>query len=102
MSGSGGFSGGKDVTTSCDKLKFETVLSSPKPITSSIQIGDQLEIELIEDDVYALYNGQIAGGISAREASRLKYCLGKGHTYKGTVISAKLGNIRLSVSAGII
>lgn len=98
MSGSGGFSGGRDVTTSCGKLRFETILSSPKPVTANIQIGDQLQIELIDDDVYALYNGEIAGGISAREASRLKHCLDQGYSYKGIVIAAKLGNIKISIS----
>ncbi|ELP5720898.1 hypothetical protein QTU96_003251 [Enterobacter asburiae] len=100
MSGSGGYSGGRDVTTSCERLRFETVLSSPKPITAHINIGERLTIELIDDDVYALYNGQLAGGISANEAARLKHCLSGGHIFTGTVISAKLGSIKISINPG--
>ncbi|MCL6385724.1 hypothetical protein EXT55_05745 [Pectobacterium carotovorum subsp. carotovorum] len=100
MSGSGGYSGGNAVTTSCEKLKFETSLSSPKPITANIKIGEKLDIELIDDKLYALYNGEVAGGIAANEASRLMHCISQGYGYVGVVLSAKLGQVRIQIKIG--
>lgn len=100
MSGSGGGGGGASVTTSCDNLKFRTDLASPKAAAMSLNIGDILEVILVGDGIAVLFDDDLVGGIACKESSRLAFCLSQGNTYKASVLSKNVGQIKISVYPG--
>ncbi|WP_071813665.1 MULTISPECIES: hypothetical protein [Pantoea] len=100
MSGSGGGISGSDILTPCDNLKFTTDLASPKAAAMSLEIGDILEITLNGDALVVMYDGEIVGGIACKESSRLRFCLSQGNSYKASVLTKNLGQIKISVYPG--
>lgn len=108
MSGSGGGGSGGgfgSVPDSCAALVFDTQLSSPKQaVVAMIQIGD--ELTLVSQTfgattvVYALHNGQIAGGLASPLVQRLRECIAEGTQYVATVLAKNGGQVRVRVRAG--
>ncbi|WP_455843705.1 hypothetical protein [Pantoea agglomerans] len=100
MSGSGGGVSGSEILTPCDNLKFTTDLASPKAAAMSLEIGDILDVILNGEALVVIYDGEIVGGIACKESSRLGFCLSKGNSYKASVLTKNLGQIRISVYPG--
>jgi hypothetical protein len=107
MSGSGGgYSGGAvDFVDACEDLVITTQLSSPKDaVVQQLQVGDILNIALHPDGhgndiVVALYEGQIAGGVTNAQILRLKSCMQDGTIYVGEVLSILGGQVKVRIKA---
>lgn len=101
--GSGGGSiGGRYEDAPCNRVRFETHLTSPQPlVVATIVAGDVLTITVGNMQgvlvVQALKNGQIAGGLAGPDATRLRNCIEQGHVYIATVLSADGGQVRVRV-----
>ncbi len=105
MSGSGGgsFGGGGVQEIACDRLSFETQLSSPKPsVVAGINVGDVLlvaiEQQLAAQVVVIKYGNQVAGGITSPKMSRLLECMRHGTQYQATVLSKAGGQVTIRIS----
>lgn len=105
MSGSSGSSSRDDYPSysdSCDTLEFDTQLASPKEdVIAQFGEGDVLEVAFDQQHgqaiVYALWRGQIAGGIASQQVQRLRQCLTEGTMYSARVISKQGGQVRVRV-----
>lgn len=102
-SGGGGFGGGGDGEVSCDRLSFETQLSSPKPaVVSGIEVGDVLSVEVEPQGavqvVVIKHRGQVAGGITSPRMVRLLECLQLGSRYSATVVRIVGGQVIVRIS----
>lgn len=105
MSGSGGgsFGGGGAQEISCDRLSFETQLSSPKPaVVTGINIGDILPVAIEQQGaaqvVVIKHGNQVAGGITSPKMSRLLECMRQGTQYQATVLSKAGGQVTIRIS----
>lgn len=104
MSGGGGGGGGGDDSypSPCDSIRFDAQLTSPQAaVVSSLKAGDILDVALSslkgQTIVQVLKGGQIAGGLTGPDASRLRRCLDEGHNYSATVLSVNGGQVRVRV-----
>lgn len=107
MSGSGGgYTGGGTVTDYVDfclAVVISTQLSSPKDdVVSSLKVGDVLQVGVQtiggnQTIVVALYEGQVAGGITSPESNRLKQCMQEGNTYTAEVTEINAGQVKVKV-----
>lgn len=104
MSGSSerSYTGFSTRESSCDTLKFETQLASPKEqIVAQMKIGDILDVHLDQlgslSVVQVLWNGHIAGGIASPQVQRLLTCLREGSTYVAEVISILGGQVKVRI-----
>jgi len=106
MSGSGGgsFAGGGAQEISCDRLSFETQLSSPKPlVVAGINVGDVLSVAMEQQGaaqvvVVIMHGNQVAGGITSPKMSRLLECMRQGSQYQATVLSKDGGQVTIRIS----
>lgn len=101
-SGGGGGGGGDQPKIECEFLAFETQLTSPKAtVVAKLKPNDVLQIELRSPGgtavVAAIFESEIAGGITAQDVQRLRECLQEGYEYRATVISVKEGQVRVRV-----
>jgi len=105
MSGSGaGGVGYEDDEIDCEKLVFDTQISSPKEdVVSKLEEGDVLEVRLENIDttmvVVVRHNGKIAGGLASPALKRLRECMVQGTIYKALVLQVDDGQVRVRVSA---
>jgi hypothetical protein len=88
---------------SCEKLIFNTQLASPKePVISQLSEGDVLEVSISQHGgqviVFAIWDGQVAGGIASEYLPRLRTCLQGGTDYIATVRSIVGGQVHVRVS----
>lgn len=103
-SGGGGFGGGGGGDeVSCDRLSFETQLSSPKPaVIAGINVGDVLSVDIDQQGaaqvVVIKHGNQIAGGITSPKMARLLECLRLGSRYTATVMSKVGGQVTVRIS----
>lgn len=104
MSGSNGGSGGGsyDYDSPCDKLRFETQLTSPQPAAvATLGVGDILDITVVtmkgQVIVQVLKNGQVVGGLAGPDATKLRNCFEQGHQYKAIVRALNGGQVRVVV-----
>lgn len=100
--GGGGGGGGDQPKIECELLAFETQLTSPKAtVVAKLKPNDELQIELQSPGgtavVAAIFESEIAGGITAQDVQRLRECLQDGYEYRATVISVKEGQVRVRV-----
>lgn len=89
-------------TISCASIRFEAQLTSPQPaVVGNLSVGDVLDINVATRGgqivVQALKNGQVAGGLTGPDASRLRNCIEDGHNYKATVRVINGGQVRVLV-----
>lgn len=105
MSGSGGgsFGGGGVQEIACDRLSFETQLSSPKPaVVAGINVGDVLSVAIEQQGsaqvVVIKHGNQVAGGITSPKMSRLLECMRQGAQYQATVLSKDDGLVTIRIS----
>lgn len=105
MSGSGGgsFGGGGAQEISCDRLSFETQLSSPKPgVVAGINAGDVLLVAIEQQGaaqvVVIKHGNQVAGGITSPKMSRLLECMRQGTQYQARVLSIVGGQVTIRIS----
>lgn len=106
MSGSGGgsFAAGGAQEISCDRLSFETQLSSPKPlVVAGINVGDVLSVAMEQQGaaqvvVVIRHGNQLAGGITSPKMSRLLECMRQGTQYQATVLSKAGGQVTIRIS----
>lgn len=106
MSGSsGGGYGGGFVTdeVACERLAFDTQLSSPKAaVVARINVGDILTVALDQQgaaQVVVLKHGnEIAGGITSPKMARLLECLRQGTRYQAAVTTKSDGQIGVRIS----
>lgn len=106
MSGSSGGGGGGAYDASsipCERLVFDTQLSSPKEsVVSSISVGNILPVAMqtfgTTAVVVVLHQGQIAGGLASPAVQRLRQCMAAGFLFKAQVTSINDGQILLRVS----
>lgn len=103
-SGSSGFgNGGGDSEIACNRLSFETQLSSPKPaVVSALNVGDVLSV-VVESlgavQVVVVKQGdQVAGGITSPKMARLLECLLQGSNYRATVVRKVGGQVTVRIS----
>lgn len=86
----------------CENLVFNTQLASPKEdVIDLFNVGDVLEVQLHHLNgqvvVYALWQGQIAGGIASGFLPRLRACLVGGTAYIATVMLKQGGQVQVRV-----
>lgn len=104
MSGGGGGSGGGGTRddSPCETLAFNAQLTSPQPaIVGRLSQGDVLSVVVTnmrgQVVVQVLSDGQVAGGLTGPEATRLRNCVDQGHTYNAIVVSVNGGQVRVRV-----
>ncbi|HEP1209349.1 hypothetical protein [Stenotrophomonas maltophilia] len=105
MSGSGGgsFVGGGAQEISCDRLSFDTQLSSPKSaVVAGIDIDDVLSVAIEQQGaaqvVVIKHGNQVAGGITSPKMSRLLECMRQGTQYQARVLSKVGGQVTIRIS----
>ncbi|WP_323145427.1 hypothetical protein [Stenotrophomonas maltophilia] len=106
MSGSGGgsFGGGGVQEIACERLSFETQLSSPKPlVVAGINVGDILSVAMEQQGagqvvVVIKHGSQVAGGITSPKMSRLLECIRQGTHYQATVLSKASGQVTIRIA----
>ena len=101
-SGGGGGGGGPDTYSQCDSLRFDAQLTSPQPlVVATLNVGEVLDIAVAtmkgQVVVQVLKGGQLAGGLTGPDATRLRNCMDDGHQYKATVLSVNGGQVRVRV-----
>lgn len=104
-SGDGGFGGGGAVRAeiACERLSFDTQLSSPKPaVVALLKVDDVLAVDIDQQGpiqvVVIKHGNQIAGGITSPKMVRLLECLRAGSTYQATVTSISGGQVSVRIS----
>lgn len=105
MSGSGGGGGGGGVppnNSPCETLRFEAQLTSPQPaVVATLRPGEVLDIVVASMGglavVQVLKAGQVAGGLTGPDATRLRNCVDQGHAYNASVVSVNGGQVRVRV-----
>jgi hypothetical protein len=106
MSGSGGGGYGGGFATdevACDRLAFDTQLSSPKAaVVAQINVGDVLTVALDQQgaaQVVVIKRGNdIAGGITSPKMARLLECIRQGTRYQATVTAKSDGQVSVRIS----
>lgn len=105
MSGSsgGGYGGGGGSETSCARLTFAAMLSSPKQqVVQMLSVGDALDVVLVAGataTVQVHFRGQVAGGLQHSLVLRLRDCLEQGVAFKAEVLTINNGQVNVRVSA---
>jgi hypothetical protein len=103
-SGGGGYGGGfATEEVACDRLAFDTQLSSPKAaVVAHINAGDVLTVALEQQgavQVVVIKQGNdIAGGITSPKMVRLLECIRQGTNYQATVIAKSDGQVSVRIS----
>lgn len=105
MSGGGGGGGGYGSASdavSCELLRFEAQLTSPKPaIVATVVVHEVLDIDVSVSGgvsvVQVLKGGLVVGGLTGPDASRLRTCIQEGHGYGAKVLSINGGQVRVRV-----
>jgi len=104
MSGGGGGGGGGPVIdeTPCERVKFETQLTSPQPaVVATITVREVLDVVLSARQnvlvIEAQKNGHAVGGIAGLDAARLRACINDGHVFKATVLTVNGGQVKVKV-----
>lgn len=104
-SGGGGFGGGgfPSEEVSCDRLAFDTQLSSPKAdVVARIEVGDVLSVALDQQGaaqvVVIKFGNELAGGITSPKMARLLECIRQGTQYAATVIAKSGGQVNVRIS----
>lgn len=102
--GGGGSSGGGEVVSApCEALRFDAQLTSPQPaVVPTLTRGEVLEVVLttMKGQVVVQVRkktGQIAGGLTGPDASRLRQCVEQGHQYKAAILSINGGQVRVRI-----
>lgn len=106
MSGSGGGGYGGGFATdevACDRLAFDTQLSSPKAaVVAQISIGELLSVTLEQQgavQVVVIKRGNdVAGGITSPKMARLLECIRLGTRYQATVTAKSDGQVSVRIS----
>ena len=106
MSGSGGGGYGGGFATdevACDRLAFDTQLSSPKAaVVAHINAGDVLTVALDQQgaaQVVVIKRGNdIAGGITSPKMAHLLECIRQGTRYQATVTAKSDGQVSVRIS----
>jgi len=88
----------------CQSLVIDTQISSPKAdVIAGISVGDLLDVALNNDTdivvVVVLFNGQVAGGITAPLLPRLRECMGQGAIYRARVTARHDALVRVRIAA---
>jgi len=96
MSGSGGGGGGGSFQSeeiACDRLQFETTISSPNPVVIALlQVGSVLDVTVqggATNTIVLVFQGTAAGGIVSPKALRVRECIAAGTIYKANVIGMR-------------
>ncbi|QXB60146.1 hypothetical protein [Pantoea agglomerans] len=100
MSGSGSFSSGSaSKLYSCEVIKFYTNIRSPNPlVVKKLKIGDLLDIDLIDNSICAVLDGEIVGGVTSTQYYESLYkCLTGGTLYQASVIEINNGQIKVFI-----
>lgn len=101
-SGSGNGGGFADNETACDRLAFNTQLSSPKEdVIDDIDVDDILAVEIRQAGntpvVVVTHKGQVAGGLASAQVDRLRDCIKAGTQYIAVVISRRDGQVGVRI-----
>lgn len=105
MSGGGGGGGGGgsriNDETPCERLRFETQLTSPQLAVTTLRPHDVLVVSVTHRQnvlvVEVLKNGVLVGGLAGPDVTRLRTCIGKGHTYLAVVLAVNGGQVRVRI-----
>lgn len=104
MSGRGGGGGGGsriNDETPCERLRFETQLTSPQPAVATLRPNDVLVVSVTRRQnvlvVEVLKDGVLVGGLAGPDVTRLRTCIGKGHTYVAVVLAVNGGQVRVRI-----
>ena len=104
-SGGGGYGGGgfPPEEVSCDRLAFDTQLSSPKAdVVAHIDVDDVLSVGLdvqgAAQVVVIKLGNEIAGGITSPKMARLLECIRQGTRYTATVTAKSGGQVSVRIS----
>jgi len=105
MSGGGGGGGGGgriNDETPCDRLQFEAQLTNPQPATvATLAPNEVLDVVLNTRQnvlVVEVHKGeQLVGGLAGPDATRLRNCIGEGHSYVAVVLAVNGGQVRVRV-----
>lgn len=103
-SGGGGYGGGFSTDeVACDRLAFDTQLSSPKPaVVAQINVGEVLSVELDQQgaaQVVVIKRGtDVAGGVTSPKIARLLECIRLGTRYQATVTAKSDGQVSVRIS----
>ena len=82
----------------CKDLQFDTFLKNVQPITTTLKIGDILNIEKNEMGlITAIYDGKLCGMLDSLAVSNLIKCIDAGFVYKGIVIQLQNSNCKIKV-----
>jgi len=101
--GGGGGGGGESSSTPCETLRFDAQLTSPQPaVVQSLKNGEVLAVDVANMKGQLVVqvrkkSGQIAGGLTGPDASRLRQCIEQGHMYKATVLTINGGQVRVRI-----
>jgi hypothetical protein len=104
VSGSGGGTWIDQPGDSCAKLSQQTTLNSPnRTVLSQVTKGTVLDVAVNKTGkavtIEALFNGQVAGTITASIIQSLAECMEKGYEYVAEVIDIQGGACRVHVRA---
>lgn len=99
-SGIGPFVGSTAGTQSCETIRVQCALSSPKlKVISTLKVGSVLDIVVDSNgNLVAEHNGAVAGSIVSSNTMRLIDCISKGHGYSGAVLSITKGQVSLEIT----
>jgi hypothetical protein len=102
LSGSGGGTWIDQPGDTCETLSQQTTLNSPdRAVLSQINKGTVLEVSVNKAGkavtIEALFNGQVAGTITASIIQRLAECMEKGYQYVAEVTDVQGGACRVHI-----
>lgn len=105
MSGGGGGGGTSsgDSVSPCETLRFDAQLTSPQPaVVQNLKQGEVLTVAVATMKGQLVVqvrkkSGQIAGGLTGPDATRLRQCIELGHEYKATVLTINGGQVRVRI-----
>lgn len=104
MSGSSGGGGGgfSENHVDCADLRFSAQLSSPQPaVVGSLKVGDVLQVNIAQlgsaQALAVLSSGVPAGTLLGANATRLRECILKGHSYCAKVTSLNGAQVLLDI-----
>lgn len=100
--GGGGVPQKRGGTDACERLHFETALMSPQPATSTLSVGDVLELRLGQQQnrpIVEVINGSgvLLGTITSAHVTTLIECMQRGHRFVADVIRMLSGTCRVTV-----
>jgi len=101
-SGSGNGGGFADNEIACDRLAFNTQLSSPKEdVIDDIEVGEVLAVEIMQVGntpvVVVTHKRRVAGGLASAQVDRLRDCMKAGTQYEAVVISRRDGQVGVRI-----